>query len=184
MATITYNLRQARYLKPIHDSLDALNTEVGALAAGSDPASAKMTYAAGLGTVAGAGTAVKLVAVTTASGDANLWTVGTDNTMTATFLGTRAINVKARLILDVASGADAVTLHVYVDGASVFETASQAITAASPLMFEIDEILNVANGETVEIYVENEDEIVNVTSGASAERVNTTPSSGWMKLVG
>lgn len=182
MATVTTNARQPRYLKDLNDSLAAVNTELEALAAGSDPAQAKMTFGTGLATVATLGVAVKLVSTTAAAGDSNLWTVGVDNTLTATFLGTRTVNVRGLFSVDVASGTDNCTLHVYVGGASAYETPAQSVTAATAVLYEIDVMLDVANGEAIEIYAENEDTTENVDTATFVERVDTTPSHGYVTL--
>jgi hypothetical protein len=145
---------------------------------------AEATYAAGLATVASLGVAVKLVAVTTAKGDASLITVGTDNTFTTTYNGTRLLRVRGVFDIDVAAGADNLTLHVYVGGVSVFETAAQAVTAATLKLFEFDVLLEVAGGDAIEIYAENEDTTANITSAAAAERVDTASAHGFVQITG
>jgi hypothetical protein len=150
----------------------------------NDPVGGEFTYAAGLATVASGGTAVKVVAVTTPKGDANGITVGNDNTMTATFTGTKLLNVKGRFDVDVATGTDNLTLHIYVDGASVFETAAQSVTAASQVQYEIDVLLDVANGDTIELYAENEDTTENVDTIAYSDRLDIVGSHGWLRVTG
>ena len=163
------------------------NLSVAKLAAALKPliagVGAEVTYAAGLATVASADVAVKVVATTTAKGDAVGFTVGTDNTLTATFEGTRLCRVRGRFDVDVASGADALTLHVYVAGASVFETASQSVTALTLKQFEIDVLLNVANGETIEIYAENEDTTANIVTAAASEALDVVPAHGFLQVL-
>lgn len=162
----------------------ALETEVTADAADRLPAMGGATYAAGLGTVATLGVAVKLVAVTTAKGNASLVTVGTDNTFTAAFTDARVLRVQGRFDVDVASGTDNLTMHIFVNGASVFETAAQSVAAATLKLFEFDVLLTVAATETIEIYVENEDTTANITSAAYSDRLDLVPSHGWVQITG
>lgn len=143
---------------------------------------AEVTFAAGTATVASAGTAVKLVAVTTQKGAASGFTVGTDNTLTTAKPGLRRYRVWGRFLVDIASGTDNVTLHVFVGAASAFETAAQAITAATAKLFEIDVVLEIDDAQAIEIYAENEDAVVNVTTAAYAERVDTTPAHGFLRV--
>lgn len=143
---------------------------------------AEVTFAAGTATVASAGAAVKVVATTTQKGAASGFTVGTDNTLTPTKPGFRRYHVHGIFDVDIASGTDNVTLHVFVDGASAFETASQNITSGTPQLFEVDVILEIGDGEDIELYAENEDAVVNVSVAASAERVDTTPAHGFLRV--
>lgn len=169
-------------------TLDQLRVHDGSTAGGTlvpeGQVGAEVTFAAGLATVASLGVAVKLVAVTAAKGNAAGFTVGTDNTLTATFTGTRLCRIYGRFDVDNETAADNITLHVFVGGASAFETAAQAVTAATPKQYEIDVLLNIANGDTIEIYAENEDTTSNVDTIAASEALDLVPAHGFLQVTG
>lgn len=148
------------------------------------PVGAKMSLGAGTATVAGAGTAVKITSTTAKVGTANGFTVATTQKITADFVGTRLVRLQAVLQADIATGTDSVTFHIYKNGASVFETAAQSITSATPKLFEIDHMFEMSEDDYVEIYAENEDAIVNVTVGAYTTRVDTAPADGYVIITG
>lgn len=186
LGEVTYDTDDNRLVA--HDGTTAggspMATEAEAVAASASagPVGAEITYAAGLATVATLGVAVKLVAVTAAKGDANGFTVGTDNTLTATFTGTKLCHVKGRFLVDNETADDAITLHVFVDSASVFETAAQTVTAATQKFYEIDVLLNITLGDTIEIFAENEDTSSNVDTIVAAERVDAVPAHGFLRV--
>lgn len=143
-----------------------------------------MTHAGATMTVAGAGTAVAVIGTTVAKGDANGWTVGTDGTHTATFTGTKTVRVQGVLKLSpIATNVDNLTLHVYVNGASVFESAANDINDTTPELFEVDFMTNVANGQVVQLYVENADSTADIIVAAYTDRIDTAPSSGWFSVM-
>jgi hypothetical protein len=146
------------------------------------PMGGEWTCAALLTSGAAAGTAVKLDGVTAAKGDANGFTIGTDQTITATFYGTRLCRVHCILDIDIATGTDNVTLHVFVGGVSVFETAAISVVSSTLELFEIDVLLEIANGDTIEIYAENEDAAVEVDAAAAVERIDTLTASGFCRV--
>lgn len=168
---------------------------------GVAPVMGMATYAAGLSTIASIGVATKLVAVTTAKGDANGLIVGIDNTFSLITGARKMLHVKGRFHVDLASAADDVTLHVYVGGASVFETAAQTLTSGTPLLFEIDVMLSVnpntrenATQGDIEIWAENIDATANIDTIAFAETTGivsataatdtTVLSHGWVSVEG
>jgi hypothetical protein len=146
------------------------------------PRGGEWTCAALLTSGAAAGTAVKLDGVTAAKGDSNGFTVGTDQTITATFTGTRLCRVHCILDIDIATGTDNVTLHVFVGGVSAFEPAAISVTSSTLELFEIDVLLEIANGDTIEIYAENEDAAVEVDAAAAVERIDTLTASGFCRV--
>ena len=107
------------------------------------------TFGAGTATVATLGVPVKVVATTTAKGAAQSVTIGTDNTLTSLADSPQLSRVYGRFDVDVASGTDNVTLHIFVNGASAFETAAQSITAATLKQFEIDLIRSINSQKMV-----------------------------------
>lgn len=179
---------------------------------GVAPVHVEATYAAGLGTVASLGVAVKLVAVTTQKGDgtvagvglaasAGSMIVGVDNTFELVTGVRKLLRVQGRFHMDVAAGADLATMHIFVNGVSVFETAAQNITAGTPLLFEFDQLLAVEpntrefpNAGKIEIFVENEDTTANLDTVAFAETAGipsavaatdtTVLTHGWVKITG
>lgn len=134
-----------------------------------DRVGAKMKLGGGTGTIASAGVAVKLVNTSSQSDDASGFTVGTDGVITATFPGTRLIKIEAVVFMNVASGTDACTIHVFKNGVSIYETGSHLIASATLEMFRLKSQFNVANGDTLEIYVENEDDTADLSTVAWAE---------------
>jgi hypothetical protein len=171
---LTYDTDLERLI--VHDGVTAGGLVLDAAAA------AEVTFAAGLATVATLGVPVKVVAVTTAKGDASGFTVGTDNTLTATFVGTKLCRVYGRFDVDVAAAADALTLHVFVNGASAFETAAQTVTALTLKQFEIDVLLEITGGDTIEIYGENEDTTANIITAAASEALDLVPAHGFLQV--
>lgn len=159
-------------------------TAAAAALAAAAPVGARTTFGVGLATVASAGAAVKLVMTGTKKGDSNGFTVGTDNTLTATYAGTKLIHVKARFKIDPATGTDSLSLHVFVGGASAWESTARSITAATQKYMEIDVLLDVANGEAIEIYAENIDTTENINSASANERGDTAPSHGFIQVTG
>ncbi len=175
--------------------------ELTVLDFGVAPVMGMATYAAGLSTIASLGVATKLVAVTTPKGDTNGMIVGVDNTFSLITGVRKLLRVQARFHVDLASAADVVTLHVYVGGASVFETAGQTLTSGTPLLYEIDVMLavepntreNATQGD-IEIWAENEDATANIDTIAFAETVGivsataatdtTVLSHGWVSVQG
>lgn len=148
----------------------------------SAPAVAEITFGAGLATVATLGVPVKLVSTTAQKGAASGFTVGTDNTLTPLKRDTHRYRVWGRFLVDIAAATDNVTLHIFVGGVSAFETAAQSITAATAQLFEIDQIMEIASGAAIELYAENEDTTANVSSAAAAERADTTPAHGFLRV--
>lgn len=148
------------------------------------PVGAKMSLQAGTATVGAGGTAVKLTATTAKVGTSNGFTVATTQKITADFVGTRLVRLQAVLQADIATGTDNVTFHIYKNGSSVFETAAQSITSATPKLFEIDHLFEMSENDYVEIYAENEDAAVNVTTGAYTTRADTAPADGYVIITG
>ena len=179
---------------------------------GVAPVAAMETFAAGLGTVATLGVPVKLVAVTTQRGDATVAgsglaasagsiVVGIDNTLELITGVRKMLRVQGRFHLDVAAGAEDLSMHIFVNGVSVFETAAQTVTSGTPLLFEFDEFLDVEprtpefpNAGNIEIFVENATDTANITSTAFAETTgipsatpavdSTVLTHGWVKVSG
>lgn len=147
--------------------------------------SARTIFGTALATVASAGVPVKLVTSgAVEKGNSNGFTVGTNNTITATFAGTRLCHIKARFKVDIAAGTDNVTLHIFVGGVSVVEGAARNITAASAIYMEIEAILNVANGEAIEIYAENQDTTENIDTLSQNEMAGLAMSHGFVNVIG
>lgn len=143
----------------------------------------EITFGAGLATVASAGVPVKVVATTAQKGDAVGLTMGTDNTITSLLTASQLVRIVGRFDVDVASGTDNVTLHIFVGGSSAFESAAQSITAATPVQFEIDVLLLVAAGEAIELYAENEDTTENVSVAVASEALDVVPAHGFLKVL-
>lgn len=186
LGEITYNTTDGRL--HIHDGTTAggipmsRESENTAAEASATPVGGHNAYGTGLATVATLGVPVKLVSTTTPQNDANGFTVGTDNTITATYVGTKLCNIKGRFDVDIATGTDNVTLHVFVGGASAYETPAQSVASGTPKLFEIDVLLDVANGEAIEIYAENEDTAENVDTAAAVPRQDTAAAHGFLRV--
>lgn len=146
------------------------------------PVGCDMKFGTGLATVAAAGTAVKLVSTTSQRGDANGFTVGTDNTITATFLGTKLCHFRGIFFTDIASGTDNVTYHIYINSVSAFETLANSIATTVDELMELNVLLNVTAGDVIELFAENEDEIVNITTAAYSDRINTGEQHGFLQI--
>lgn len=143
-----------------------------------------MTHGGATMSVSTGGVAVAVIGTTTAKGDATGWTVGADGTFTATFAGTKTVRVQAVIgMAPIATNTDNLTLHVYVDGSSVFESAANDIDDGTSELFEVDFMTNVANGEVVQLYVENQDTVADIVIDAYTDRINTVPSSGWFSVM-
>jgi L-lactate utilization protein LutC len=151
------------------------------------PVGAKMTYAAGLATIAATDVAVKVVAVTAAAGSSNGFTISTSNRITADFKGTRLCRVQGVFHVDIATGTDMTVLQIVKNGTTVLkETAAQNITAATDLYFEFNELVELSEDDYIELWAENEDAIVNVITNAYAGMVgaSATPENGFLLVVG
>lgn len=141
---------------------------------------AKMTLGAGTATVATMGVPVKLASTTAEAGSSNGFTVATTQRITAAFKGTRLVRVQAVLLADLETGTDAINFHIFKNGVSVFESAANSVASETDEYFEIDAFIEMSEDDYIEIYAENEDATANITTTAYAERVNTTPSHGYV----
>ncbi len=145
----------------------------------------EITFGAGTATIASAGVAVKVASTTAAKGSSHKMTLATNNRMTADWKGTRLVRVQGRFDVDVASGADALVLQIVKNGATVmFETAAQTVTAATLKQFDIDVLIEMSNGDYIELYAENEDTTANVTTAAASEALDTVPAHGFLRVTG
>ena len=86
--------------------------------------------------------------------------------------------------MDVAAGTDNATLHVFVNSVSAFETNSQSITAAARKNFQIDILLDLTNGDVVEIYAENEDTTANLDASSGSQGADVLPPHGFLIVTG
>jgi hypothetical protein len=150
------------------------------------PVGAKLRLGAGTGTVAVAGTAVALVNTSSEEGDLNGFTSGNDGILTASFIGTRLCRVEAAVFMNVALGTDNCTIHLYKNGVSVYESSAQAITSGTLLGFILDIMINIASGDTLQIFVENEDTTENLSTTAWSDfngALAARPELGYLRVM-
>ncbi len=115
----------------------------------------------------------------------NGFTVGATGIMTATFPGTRLCHIKGVLNLaPVATATDNLVVIISVNDANTFESANNDIDDATAEDFMVDYVGLISNGDTIKLYVENEDSTADVVVAVYVDQVNTAPASGFLQVKG
>lgn len=147
-------------------------------------AGAEQTFGAGTAAIASSGTPKKIASTTAAKGDTTGFTIKTNNGLLTSYTGTRLLRIRGRFLVDVASGTDNITLHVFDETSSIFETPAQSVAASTPKLFEFDFLANITGPGVfgLAVYAENKDTTEDVTTAAAAERTDTTPAHGFFQV--
>jgi len=112
-------------------------------------------------TIAGAGTAVKMAGTTTAISTRQF--THTDNKLLYTGQITSRFWITATVTLDVASGADNLSVQLFKSGALITGSEQRVFnTAGEPSQVTAMIDTTLATGNYIEIYVENEDTTANI----------------------
>lgn len=115
-------------------------------------------------TIGGATTPVKAAGTTAAVGSVKGFTVATTNRLTCNERAEASYLVVVNGALDIAAATDAVTLHLYKNGAAVAGAErTVTVTAGSPLAVNFSAVVSLKTGDYLELWVENEDAAVNIT---------------------
>ena len=155
------------------------------LGPGSGKVGGMLTYAGETVTIAAGGTAVVVAGTTTKRGDSEGFTVGATGIMTATFPGTRLCRICAALKLaPIATNTDNLTLHIEVNDVSVFESANNDIPDTAPEDYLVEYVGLVSNGDTIKLYVENEDSTADIIVAAYVDQIDNEASSGYLVVSG
>jgi hypothetical protein len=117
-------------------------------------------------TISGAGTAVKMAGTTAAAGDTVGVTVAVSNRITWNDRKPGLVNVYAEGLIDVASGTDAVIVHIFKNGVAVtgaaLKSETKTVTAASDLAWTISGCVEMDQGDYLELWLENVDATANL----------------------
>ncbi len=164
----------------------------GMALAGDGFVGGRMTFAAQTVTIASADAAVKIGGTSVKVGDSEGFTVGTDGRMTATFPGTRLCRVQA--LVEVESADNTLTdaaMAIMLNGVEVAgtDTAEQDTdTDVDPKLFEVDDVMLISNGDTIDIGLINGTDTANVVTIVAKDRTGTIanqgPPSGWFQITG
>lgn len=115
-------------------------------------------------TIGGATTPAKAAGTTAAVGASKGFTVATTNRITCNERAEALYLAVVNAALDIAAATDAVTLHLYKNGAAVAGAErTVTVTAGTPLAVNFSSVVSLKTGDYLELWVENEDAAVNIT---------------------
>lgn len=166
-----------------NDGVNKTYSDLKAPLAGNNYSCGRMTFDGETVTIATVDVPVK-IGSSTAVGDANGFTVGTDGSFTADYTGTKTCHLRGTVTLvSAANTINEASLDILVDGSSVFSSAELDIDSDGGVkIFEVDHYFDVAAGEAVTLGVTNGTDAENITVSAYTDRVDTAASSGFMTI--
>lgn len=148
------------------------------------PVGAKLNFAAGTTGTVVQSVAKKVVAVTSNGAPAsNGFTIGTDNKLTYIGKGTRLVRVMGLFNVDVGTGTCTVNLEIWENGVLAKAFGTQSVTAASKKLFEVNTLIEMSEGDYIELYAKNGSSTAAVTVDAFTDRAATVPEHGFLSVL-